>query len=103
MDKDVIKKTAKLNDSSSDVGDVLLRWCDTKEVLQNVTHHNRLRDVSVDCEQILTSPSAATSSLYKLCAQAREHKFLDLSNVSVQMTFDSNDEATVDEKLHRCE
>ena len=38
-----------------------------------------------------------------LCTQAEEHKFLDLSNVSVQMTFDSSDESVVEEKLGRCE
>lgn len=103
VDRDVIKKAAQSN-SSDAVGDVLKRWCQTDKVTKNVTHSNVLGGLTINCQQILTlPPSTLSSSLLQLCTSAQEHRYMQLRDVNVTMTFDSVDEEMVTEKIGRCE
>ena len=81
-----------------DVGDVLKRWCDTKDVLTNVTKPHRFPNVPVNCNSVQVS-----SPLYHLCEEARKHDYTDLSNVTVFMRLNSLEEENITEDLGRCE
>ncbi|KAL8571260.1 hypothetical protein ACOMHN_066806 [Nucella lapillus] len=103
VDKDVIKNSARGNYTDDDDGTVLKRWCDVMDDVVNVTRHNYLRDVTVNCQEVLTSPeSAAAAPLLELCRRAQKHVYTDLTKVSAEITFDSLDQETQERKLARC-
>ncbi|XP_076456006.1 sodium-dependent phosphate transport protein 2C-like [Babylonia areolata] len=110
VDKDVIKNTAK---NGTVEGSVLKRWCDVIGEVVNVTHHNSLGHVTVNCREILAaySPSSSSNSsdsdssspwLLNMCLQASRHPYTDLTNVSTELNFDTLDQVMQEKKLARC-
>lgn len=91
---------AQLNSSSEDIGNVLLRWCAKKTVVENITREHE-DTLAIDCRSVLSARSPP--DLLPWCQQVASHKMLNLSDVKVDLKWEYTDLDNVTHLFKRCE
>lgn len=81
--------------STDVVGDVLMRWCETGVVLENVTEYHR-SNIDVNCNALL-----ASSPLYTMCQEVADYSYLN-NSVKAVLEWNTIQLENVTKNLKRC-